>query len=257
MIHSAASSCIKNSQALSIISLSLHDPISLLPSTNSPSLTPIARLRSSKLRYTSYNTSNPPATTALSTDVHRDYRHYRLLRCRLHQQRGRQKMLHWLCVYCQRQWNNLVNSQTTHCCILKYEIGEYGTLWCGMRDNCMKIILPRTTNSLSNSPCSSPHRQSSGARDLWQSCQISPRHIHVRYHAVRHYIHDGKIQIDYISSAHQPADLFTTALETKHSNKLIEHSFFCTTPSSCIIRGGFLVSMLRCRESHITSFWYL
>ena len=43
------------------------------------------------------------------------------------------------------------------------------------------------------------------------------KHIDVRYHAVRHYIHDGKIQIDYIPSAHQPADLFTKALETtKH-----------------------------------------
>ena len=42
------------------------------------------------------------------------------------------------------------------------------------------------------------------------------KHIDVRYHAVRHYIHDSKIQIDYIPSAYQPADLFTKALETKH-----------------------------------------
>jgi Reverse transcriptase (RNA-dependent DNA polymerase) len=43
------------------------------------------------------------------------------------------------------------------------------------------------------------------------------KHIDVRYHAVRHYIHDSKIQIDYIPSAYQPADIFTKALEaTKH-----------------------------------------
>ena len=47
------------------------------------------------------------------------------------------------------------------------------------------------------------------------------KHIDVRYHAVRHYIHDGKIQIDYIPSAHQPADLFTKALETT------KHQRFC------------------------------
>jgi transposase InsO family protein len=47
------------------------------------------------------------------------------------------------------------------------------------------------------------------------------KHIDVRYHAVRHYIHDGKIQIDYIPSEHQPADLFTKALETT------KHQRFC------------------------------
>ena len=43
------------------------------------------------------------------------------------------------------------------------------------------------------------------------------KHIDVRYHAVRHYIHDGKIQVNYIPSAYHPADIFTKALEnTKH-----------------------------------------
>jgi len=43
------------------------------------------------------------------------------------------------------------------------------------------------------------------------------KHIDVRYHAVRHYIHDGKMQVDYIPSAYQPADIFTKALKnTKH-----------------------------------------
>ena len=47
------------------------------------------------------------------------------------------------------------------------------------------------------------------------------KHIDVHYHAVRHYIHDGKIQIDYIPSTHQPADIFTKALET------MKHQRFC------------------------------
>src|SRR5579859_4298573 len=53
------------------------------------------------------------------------------------------------------------------------------------------------------------------------------KHIDVRYHAVRHYIHDGKIQIDYIPSAHQPADIFTKALETT------KHWRFCRMISLC------------------------
>ena len=49
------------------------------------------------------------------------------------------------------------------------------------------------------------------------------KYINVRYHTMRHYIHDGKIQIDYIPSAYQPADLFTKALETT------KHQRFCRT----------------------------
>ena len=44
------------------------------------------------------------------------------------------------------------------------------------------------------------------------------KHIDIRYHAIRHYIHDRKIEVDYIPSEHQPADLFTKALgPTKHA----------------------------------------
>ena len=38
------------------------------------------------------------------------------------------------------------------------------------------------------------------------------KHIDIRYHAVRHYIHDRKIEVDYIPSDYQPADIFTKAL---------------------------------------------
>src|SRR5271168_725889 len=48
------------------------------------------------------------------------------------------------------------------------------------------------------------------------------------------------------------------ATAMKHSNiaklSLLRHLH---VSSSCIIRGGFLVSMLRCTESDMTSFWYL
>ena len=38
------------------------------------------------------------------------------------------------------------------------------------------------------------------------------KHIDIRYHAVRHYIRERKIEIDYIPSNYQPADIFTKAL---------------------------------------------
>ena len=43
------------------------------------------------------------------------------------------------------------------------------------------------------------------------------KHIDIRYHAVRHYIRERKIEIDYIPSSYQPADIFTKALgHSKH-----------------------------------------
>ena len=43
------------------------------------------------------------------------------------------------------------------------------------------------------------------------------KHIDIQYHAIRHYIHDSKIEADYIPMEYQPADLFTKALgTTKH-----------------------------------------
>ena len=47
------------------------------------------------------------------------------------------------------------------------------------------------------------------------------KHIDIRYHAVRHYIRDGKIEIDYIPSNYQPADIFTKALGH------LKHQRFC------------------------------
>src|SRR5271170_6102512 len=74
MTNSAISKCTKNLWALSITLLSSHDPISRLPYPNSPSSTPIPRIHTSKPRYTSYDTANPPATTALSIDVQQQSR---------------------------------------------------------------------------------------------------------------------------------------------------------------------------------------
>ena len=43
------------------------------------------------------------------------------------------------------------------------------------------------------------------------------KHIDIRYHAVRHYVQDGKIEVDYIPSNYQPADILTKALgPSKH-----------------------------------------
>jgi hypothetical protein len=38
------------------------------------------------------------------------------------------------------------------------------------------------------------------------------KHIDIKYHAVRHYIREGKIQVDYVPSQYQIADIFTKAL---------------------------------------------
>src|SRR5947207_3646691 len=43
------------------------------------------------------------------------------------------------------------------------------------------------------------------------------KHINIRYHTIKHYIHDRKIEIDYISFNYQLADIFIKALEySKH-----------------------------------------
>ena len=43
------------------------------------------------------------------------------------------------------------------------------------------------------------------------------KHIDIRYHAIKHYIRDQKIEIDYIPSNYQPADIFIKVLENpKH-----------------------------------------
>src|SRR5271154_3421553 len=80
------------------------------------------------------------------------------------------------------------------------------------------------TNSLSNSPCFSPHRKSNGARDSSDNPAKyrQAKHIDVRYHAVRHCC---RIQIDYIPSK-QPCNCHEAF---KHCKT------FSTTPSSCII----------------------
>ena len=75
------------------------------------------------------------------------------------------------------------------------------------------------------------------------------KHIDIRYHAIRHYIHDLKINVDYIPSEHQPADLFTKALGP------MKHQRFCQLiglQNSYDTCGGFLVSIPYNGESPIT-----
>ena len=43
------------------------------------------------------------------------------------------------------------------------------------------------------------------------------KHIDIRYHAVKHYVQNDKIEVNYISSNHQSADILTKAFElSKH-----------------------------------------
>ena len=43
------------------------------------------------------------------------------------------------------------------------------------------------------------------------------KHIDIKYHAIRHYIQNNKIEIDYIPTQAHPADIFTKALQSiKH-----------------------------------------
>ena len=95
-----------------------------------------------------------------------DYRHYRLFRHGFHQRQRRHKVLYQLRVYCQRRRYNLVNPQIAHCRILHYGIKIHGTFGLGARGNRAKTTLPRTTNPFRNLSCSSPYRQSNGARHL-------------------------------------------------------------------------------------------
>jgi Reverse transcriptase (RNA-dependent DNA polymerase) len=47
------------------------------------------------------------------------------------------------------------------------------------------------------------------------------KHIDIRYHAVRHYILEGKVEVDYIPTDNQPADILTKPLgPTKHQRCL-------------------------------------
>ena len=48
------------------------------------------------------------------------------------------------------------------------------------------------------------------------------RHIDIRYHAVGHYIHERKIEIDHIPSNYQHANIFAKALEPSKYRRLCQ-----------------------------------
>jgi hypothetical protein len=89
------------------------------------------------------------------------------IRCELRQRRGQQKILHWLRVYCQRRRNNLVNSQLTS----------------NHSQAIARTQFFRTKHEL----------QIPSAIHLHPAKYRQAKHIDVRYHAVRHHIHDGRI----------------------------------------------------------------
>jgi hypothetical protein len=119
-----------------------------------------------------------------------DHRHYRLLRRRLRQRRGRQKILRWLRVYCQR-WSTW-STHKEHTVAFSSMESEY----MARKQFFQELQIPsairpfplltdsQTALEISDNPA--------------KYCQA--KHIDVRCHAARHYIHDGKIQIDYIPS---------------------------------------------------------
>ncbi len=48
------------------------------------------------------------------------------------------------------------------------------------------------------------------------------KHIDIKYHAIRHYIQNGKIEIDYIPTQAQPADALTKALQPIKHQRCVE-----------------------------------
>jgi hypothetical protein len=48
------------------------------------------------------------------------------------------------------------------------------------------------------------------------------KHIDIRYHAIRHYLRNGKIDVDYIPSEAQAADIFTKALGPLQHQRCVE-----------------------------------
>src|SRR5437016_4070046 len=96
------------------------------------------------------------------------------------------------------------------------------------------------------------------------------KHIDTRYHYIRDILQKGEIQVDYVSSEENPADIFTKALGAdlhhhcvlgmglrpfilgKVSIQLFKYFIFRRRIIRMRMRWGFLVSMLFYRESHIT-----
>jgi hypothetical protein len=60
------------------------------------------------------------------------------------------------------------------------------------------------------------------------------KHIDIRYHAIRHYLRNGKIEVDYIPSEAQAADIFTKALGP------LQHQRSLTSPFNGIYKRFFL-----------------
>jgi len=47
------------------------------------------------------------------------------------------------------------------------------------------------------------------------------KHIHIRYHQVRHFVQQGKVEVSHIASEYQIADIFTKALGPQRHQLLI------------------------------------
>ena len=49
------------------------------------------------------------------------------------------------------------------------------------------------------------------------------KHIDIRYHQVRHFIQEGKVEVSHIASEYQIADIFTKALGPQRHQFLVQH----------------------------------
>src|SRR5436305_2981501 len=112
----------------------------------------------------------------------------------------------------------LVYTQAIYSCSFKHGSRIYGTVRCSREALARKQFFHELRLPSGEKPVTLLS-DSQSALDISENPAKyrQAKHIDIRYHAIRHYIHDGKIEVDYIPSERQPADLFTKALgPTKH-----------------------------------------
>jgi hypothetical protein len=67
------------------------------------------------------------------------------------------------------------------------------------------------------------------------------KHIDIRYHQVRHFVQEGKVEVSHITSEHQIADIFTKALGPQRHHHLVQ--LMGMRNSYDLKGGGFLVGI--------------
>src|SRR5438477_3640965 len=86
------------------------------------------------------------------------------------------------------------------------------------------------SNSAKNSKFAHPDRQLRSFRDNQSALEIAEnpanyrkaKHIDIRYHAIRHYLRNDLITVDYVPTNAQAADIFTKPLGPFKHHKCLE-----------------------------------